>query len=283
MPAAVNLTLVLDRTTTIRASVHDVELTLVISIVLVVLVVFVFLRDVRATLIPGVAVPVSLIGTFGVMYLFGYSLDNLSLMALTIATGFVVDDAIVVVENITRHLEQGMPRSRPRCGRARDRIHRAVDEHFAGGGVHPDPVDGRHRRAGCFASLRSCSRSRSLVSLVVSLTTTPMMCARLLSPHDGRPPGRLYRASERVFDWLRRRLRATLGWALRHPRIMLRRHPGDGRAQRLSVHGRPQGLLPPAGHRPAHRLHRGRAGHLVPGHAGEGSTSWRRSCRPILR
>ena len=98
----------LDRTTTIRASVHEVERTLMISISLVILVVFVFLRNVRATLIPSVAVPVSLIGTFGVMYLFGFSLDNLSLMALTISTGFVVDDAIVVIENITRYIEQGM-------------------------------------------------------------------------------------------------------------------------------------------------------------------------------
>src|SRR5215470_5362814 len=108
IPAAINLTIVLDRTTTIRASVHDVEITLMISVCLVILVVFVFLRNVRATLIPSVAVPVSLIGTLGVMYLCGYSIDNLSLMALTISTGFVVDDAIVVIENITRYLEQGM-------------------------------------------------------------------------------------------------------------------------------------------------------------------------------
>src|SRR4029077_20692327 len=108
IPAAIDLTIVLDQTTTIRASVHDVERTLLISIGLVILVVFVFLRNVRTTFIPSVVVPVSLIGTFGIMYLFRYSLDNLSLMALTIATGFVVDDAIVVIENVTRHLEQGM-------------------------------------------------------------------------------------------------------------------------------------------------------------------------------
>ncbi|HWF85081.1 MAG TPA: efflux RND transporter permease subunit, partial [Vicinamibacterales bacterium] len=109
LPPTITLSVVMDRTTTIRASVRDVELTMGISILLVILVVFVFLRSVRSTLIPTVAVPVSLLGTFGVMYLFGYSLDNLSLMALTIATGFVVDDAIVVIENITRHLEAGMP------------------------------------------------------------------------------------------------------------------------------------------------------------------------------
>ena len=111
-----------------------------------ILVVFVFLRNVRATLIPSVAVPVSLIGTFGVMYLCGYSLDNLSLMALTISTGFVVDDAIVVIENITRHLEAGMkPFPAALLGRAGNRLHRALHERVAGGGVHPDSADGRHR------------------------------------------------------------------------------------------------------------------------------------------
>ncbi len=114
---------------------------------LVILVVFLFLRNWRATLIPSVAVPVSLIATFGVMYLRGYSLDNLSLMALTIATGFVVDDAIVVLENVSRHIEAGMPPlAGGAAGRARSRLHRAVDEPVADRGVHPDPADGRHRR-----------------------------------------------------------------------------------------------------------------------------------------
>src|SRR6266850_3688678 len=108
MPAAINMQVVLDRTQTIRASVFEVERTLVIAVLLVVLVVFIFLRNGRATLIPAVVVPTSLIGTFGVIYLLGYSLDNLSLMALTISTGFVVDDAIVVIENVSRHIEQGM-------------------------------------------------------------------------------------------------------------------------------------------------------------------------------
>ena len=121
IPPAIKLYVVIDATTTIRASVHDVEITLLISIGLVILVVFLFLRSVRSTLIPSVAVPVSLIGTFGVMYLLGYSLDNLSLMALTIATGFVVDDAIVVIENITRHLEKGLPPARGGAARRRRR------------------------------------------------------------------------------------------------------------------------------------------------------------------
>ena len=137
IPSGINMTVVLDRTTTIRASVLEVERTLLIAVMLVILVVFLFLRNGRATLIPAVVVPVSLIGTFGVMYLFGYSLDNLSLMALTISTGFVVDDAIVVIENITRYLEKGMsPDGSGAERRARSRLHRAVHQPFAGGGFH---------------------------------------------------------------------------------------------------------------------------------------------------
>ncbi len=143
IPSAINLTVVLDRTTTIRASVKDVERTLALSVALVILVVFFFLRNVRATLIPSVAVPVSLIGTFGIMYLCHYSLDNLSLMALTISTGFVVDDAIVVIENISRYLEQGMQsRGSGVGGSERDRIYGDVDQYFARGRVHSDPADG---------------------------------------------------------------------------------------------------------------------------------------------
>ncbi len=146
IPADMNLKVALDRTATIRASVHDVQFTLVISILLVILVVFVFLRDLRATFIPSIAVPVSLVATFGVMYLFDYSLDNLSLMALTIATGFVVDDAIVVIENIARHLEEGAtPLEASLQGRAGNRLHGAFDQRFAGGRVHPHPADERHR------------------------------------------------------------------------------------------------------------------------------------------
>ena len=200
----------MDRTTTIRASVHDVELTLLISVVLVILVVFVFLRNVRATIIPSVAVPLSLVGTFGVMYLLGYSLDNLSLMALTISTGFVVDDAIVVIENITRHLEEGMHAAAGgAAGRARNRLHRALDEHVAGGGVHSDSADGRHRRAGCSANSRSRLSVAIAVSLVVSLTTTPMMCAKFLRSRKRESTMAVYRFSESYFDWHARLLSAT--------------------------------------------------------------------------
>ena len=144
IPPAIHIGVAVDRTTTIRASVHDVEISLAISVVLVILVVFVFLRSVWATAIPSVAVPLSLVGTFGVMYLLGFTIDNLSLMALTISTGFVVDDAIVVIENITRYLEQGFSAGgSSAAGFGGDRLYGAVDEHIAGRGVHSHSADGR--------------------------------------------------------------------------------------------------------------------------------------------
>ena len=146
IPPAIKLTVTLDRTTTIRASVRDVEITLLISVALVILVVYLFLRDVWVTLIPGVAVPISLIGTFGVMYLLGFSLNNLSLMALTISTGFVVDDAIVVLENIIRYVEHGLsPFEAAIRGRRRDRVHRDLDQHLADRGIYSAVADGRNR------------------------------------------------------------------------------------------------------------------------------------------
>ena len=145
IPHSIDVKVAMDQTVTIRASVRDTEKTLIISVLLVILVVFVFLRNGRTTFIPSVAVPVSLVGTFGVMYLLGYSLDNLSLMALTISTGFVVDDAIVVIENITRYLEQGMhPFEAALQGRAGSGFHRIHDQHFADCGVHSAASDGRH-------------------------------------------------------------------------------------------------------------------------------------------
>ena len=147
MPADTNVTVAIDRSTTIRASLHDTELTLVVAVILVTLVVYLFLRNLSATLIPSVAVPISIFGTFGAMYLLGYSLDILSLMALTIATGFVVDDAIVVLENISRHMEEGMPRMQAAFrGRARSRIHGAVDQPVPDRRIYSDTADGRHSR-----------------------------------------------------------------------------------------------------------------------------------------
>ena len=147
MPAGVELTIVSDRTDTIRASIHDVQFTLVLSVVLVVLVVLLFLRTIRATIIAGVALPLSLIATFGVMWFCGFSLDNLSLMALTIGTGFVVDDAIVMIENIVRHIEDGEDAARGGAARrARDRLHRHLADAVADRGVHPAAVHDRPGR-----------------------------------------------------------------------------------------------------------------------------------------
>jgi multidrug efflux pump len=221
IPAAIDLTVVLDQTTTIRASVHDVEQTLLISIALVIVIVFIFLRDVRSTFIPSVAVPVSLIGTFGVMYLFGYSLDNLSLMALTIATGFVVDDAIVVIENVTRHLEQGMRPIEAALKGAQEIGFTVLSISISLVAVFipillMGGIVGRLFRE--FAVTLSAA---ILVSLIVSLTTTPMMCARLLKHQREEDHGKLYSASEEVFAWILSIYEQSLGWVLRHAAITL--------------------------------------------------------------
>ncbi|HTC64169.1 MAG TPA: efflux RND transporter permease subunit [Candidatus Saccharimonadales bacterium] len=217
VPLGIDTTIVLDRTTTIRASVNDVERTLMISIVLVVFVVFVFLRNGRATLIPAIAVPVSLVGTFAVMYLFGYSIDNLSLMALTISTGFVVDDAIVVMENISRHLENGMAPFAAALKGAQEigftvftisisLIAVFIPLLLMGG------IVGRLFRE--FAVTLSTS---IVVSMAISLTTTPMMCAYLLKNEHAEKHGRIYAASERFFDWVLSVYRTSLEWVLEHP------------------------------------------------------------------
>ena len=221
VPLGIDTTIVLDRTTTIRASVNDVERTLVISIVLVVFVVFVFLRNGRATLIPAIAVPVSLVGTFAVMYLFGYSIDNLSLMALTISTGFVVDDAIVVMENISRHLENGMAPFAAALKGAQEigftvftisisLIAVFIPLLLMGG------IVGRLFRE--FAITLSTS---IVVSMAISLTTTPMMCAYLLKNQHVEKHGRIYAASERFFDWVLSIYRGSLEWVLEHPILTL--------------------------------------------------------------
>ena len=221
IPSGMDATITLDRTTTIRASVREVEFTLVVSVLLVILVVFVFLRNVSATIIPSVAVPISIIGTFAVMYLLNYSIDNLSLMALTISTGFVVDDAIVVIENVTRHLEQGLTpmeaalRGASEIGFTVLSISLSLVTVFLpillmGG------IVGRLFRE--FAVTLSVA---ILVSMAVSLTTTPMMCSRLLRPESERKHGRLYRAMGRGFDWLSGRYERSLAVVLRHPAITL--------------------------------------------------------------
>jgi len=221
IPRDIQTTIVLDRTTTIRASVKDVERTLIISICLVVAVVFVFLRSPRATLIPAVAVPVSLVGTFAVMYMLNFSIDNLSLMALTISTGFVVDDAIVVMENITRHIENGMEPYAAAMKGAKEigftvfsisvsLIAVFIPILLMGG------IVGRLFRE--FAITLSTAIA---VSMVISLTTTPCMCAYLLKPDAAEKHGRMYKASDKFFVGMLSFYRRTLLWSLDNSTLML--------------------------------------------------------------
>jgi multidrug efflux pump len=224
IPSAIDLAVAMDRTTTIRASLRDVGRTLMISMALVIMVVFVFLRNLRATAIPSVAVPISLLGTFGAMYALGYSLDNLSLMALTIATGFVVDDAIVVLENVSRHIEEGVAPMKAALLGAREVGFTVLSMSLSLIAVFipillMGGIIGRLFRE--FAVVLSVA---ILVSLLLSLTTTPMMCARLLRPPAGgreQRRGRLARASERTFAATLSGYDRSLAWALRRGPLMM--------------------------------------------------------------
>jgi multidrug efflux pump len=221
IPSAIKVDVVMERTTTIRASLRDVERTLVVAVCLVVMVVFLFLRNWRATLIPSVAVPVSLIATFGAMYLFGFSLNNLSLMALTIATGFVVDDAIVVLENVSRHIEEGMAPMKASLLGAREvgftvlsmsvsLIAVFIPILLMGG------IVGRYFRE--FAVTLSVA---ILISLMLSLTMTPMMCSRLLRSEREQRHGRFHAWSERAFGAMHRGYERSLTWALGHGLVIM--------------------------------------------------------------
>ncbi len=217
----IDLVVTFDRSTTIRASLNQVEETLLIAVVMVILVVYLFLNSYRAALIPAMVVPVSLIGTFGVMYLLDYTLDNFSLMALTVATGFVVDDAIVVMENTSRHIEAGMSRMEAALLGAREVGFTVVSMSlsliavfipfmFAGGIVGL-----------IFREFTVTLSVSILISLVISLTTTPMMCSLLLERERDRKPSRFARAFDREFERLRHGYEETLEWALHHPRFMM--------------------------------------------------------------
>ncbi|MBZ5660712.1 MAG: multidrug efflux RND transporter permease subunit [Acidobacteriia bacterium] len=221
IPPAATLSILSDRTVTIRASVADIEFTLLLTVALVVMVIFLFLRNAWATLIPSISVPLSIVGTFGVMYLLHYSIDNLSLMALAICTGFVVDDAIVVIENITRYLEEGYsPYEAAMKGSAEigftvlsmslSLIAVFIPILLMGG------IVGKLFRE--FAVTLSVAIA---VSLSVSLTTTPMMCAKFLKPEHGKKHGKLYMAGERIFQWGVDTYAAGLRWVLRHQPFML--------------------------------------------------------------
>jgi multidrug efflux pump len=221
IPAGEHIFTILDRTLTIRASVNNIEITLLISVLLVILVVFVFLRNIPATFVPAVAVPVSLIGTCTVMYLCGFSLDNLSLMALAIASGFVVDDAIVVMENISRHVEEGLTPMQASLKGAQEigftvfsisisLIAVFIPLLLMGG------IVGR-----LFREFAITLSTAILVSMVISLTTTPMMCSRVLRSEKDIEHGRLYEWSEKGFNTILRGYRRSLTWTLDHPALML--------------------------------------------------------------
>ena len=221
IPAGIKLEVALDRTTTIRASVADIQITLLISIVLVVLVVFVFLRNLRATFIPSVAVPLSLIGTFGVMYLLDYSVDNLSLMALAISTGFVVDDAIVVLEDITRYMEQGMGPVQAAFRGAREIGFTVLSMSTSLVAVFIPILLMQGLVGRLFREFAVVLSTAIAMSLVISLTVTPMLCAKFLRPESEKKHGRIYRASERGFDWMLKVYRGSLGVVLRHQPLTL--------------------------------------------------------------
>jgi multidrug efflux pump len=221
LPGGVRVSVVQDRTPPIRGSLKDVERALIVSAALVILVVFGFLRRVRSTVIPAVAVGVSLIGTFGIMYLCGYNLDNLSLMALTIATGFVVDDAIVVLENITRYMEKGLSPMEAALRGSKEIAFTVLSMSISLVAVFIPILLMGGMVGRLFREFAVTLSAAIVVSLVVSLTTTPMMCAMLLKPERTYSHHWVYRSSERVFDWMRNRYDVTLRWALRHSRFML--------------------------------------------------------------
>jgi multidrug efflux pump len=217
MPADMTVSVAMDRSTTIRASLHDTEFTLVLAVILVTLVVYLFLRNVSATLIPSVAVPISIFGTFGVMYRLGYSLDILSLMALTIATGFVVDDAIVVLENISRHMEQGMPRMQAALRGAREVGFTVLSISLSLIAVFIPILLMGGILGRLFREFTVTLSIAILVSLVISLTTTPMMCALFLRTRLPQQPWR----RPGIFERALRAYGHTLTWALRHSRLVL--------------------------------------------------------------
>jgi len=221
IPSGIDIAVTMDRTVTIRSSVREIERTLLISIGLVILVVFVFLRNPRATLIPSVAVPVSLIGTFGIMYLWGFSIDNLSLMALTISTGFVVDDAIVVIENISRHVEQGMRPMEAALHGAKEIGFTVLSMTLSLVAVFIPILMMAGIVGRLFREFAVTLSVAILVSLVVSLTMTPMMSARLLKREQDESHGWIYRINERGFNFLHRTYDHALQWVLRHEAFTL--------------------------------------------------------------
>ena len=273
LPAAIQVDVLTDRTTTIRASVKDVEFELMLTVALVVMVIFLFLRNLSATTIPSVAVPLSIVGTFGVMYLAGFSLNNLTLMALTISTGFVVDDAIVMIENIIRFIEEGdTPLEAALKGSEQigftivsltiSLIAVLIPLLFMG------DIVGRLFRE--FAITLSVT---ILVSAVVSLTLTPMMCSRILKSTHGRKQSRFYVASETAFESIIAFYGRTLQWVLKRQTATLLVAAAHAGAHDPSLHRHPQRLLPGAGHGHHSRHFGSRAVRILPRHGGKAAAT----------
>ena len=267
VPPAVKLSVVQNATTTIRASVRDVKIAMLISIALVILVVFLFLRSVRSTIIPSIAVPVSLVGTFGGMYLLGYSIDNLSLMALTIATGFVVDDAIVVVENITRHLEQGITPLQAALQGAKEIGFTVISISVSLIAVFI-PILMMGGIVGRLFHEFAVTLSLAItVSMLVSLTTTPMMCALLLAFARRRKTRSPVPGQREGVSMAARPLRGVAFLGITSPTADPRRHPADDGSDSVFICHHPQGVLPAARHRPDQRVHRRRPRYFLSGYA----------------
>ena len=265
IPPDVNLVVAYDRATSINRGVHDVKFTLGVALVLVVLVIFVFLRNISATIIPSLALPMSIIGTFSVMYLLHYSIDNLSLMALTLAVGFVVDDAIVVLENIVRHMEMGKPRMQAALDGAAEVGSTIVTMTTSLSAVFIPIMFMGGLIGMLFHEFGVTIAVAILVSGCVSLTLTPMLCSRFLSPVQGRQPraalsvvrARLRRGPAR----LRAQSRLDHAAAPPHARALGPHARAHGRA----VPGHPQRIPAQRRHRSAHGNHRGRGRHLICG------------------
>jgi len=221
LPASVKLNLAMDRSPVIKATLHEAEMTLLIAVALVILVVFLFLGNFRASLIPTLAVPVSLVGTFAVMYMYGFSLNNLSLMALILATGLVVDDAIVVLENISRHIDEGVPPMKAAYLGAQEVGFTLLSMNVSLVAVFLSILFMGGIIESLFREFSITLAAAIVVSLVVSLTLTPMLCARWLKPHTPGQENRLQRWSRRINDWMVAKYATSLDWVLRHRRLTL--------------------------------------------------------------
>ena len=269
VPAAINMDVLNDRSISIRASVVDVQETLFIAVALVVLVIFLFLRSASATVIPSLAVPVSLVATCGAMYAFGFSINNMTLLALTLSVGFVVDDAIVMLENIVRHIEGGMRPFEAALKGAREIGFTIISITFSLIAVFIPVLLMGGMVGRVFREFAVTIAVAIIISGFVSLTLTPMLCARVLKAHhEGEKQNIVLRAFEAMFkSWLRA-YEWTLDSVLRHKFVMLLVTFAHARRQRRALRLHPEGLFPHRGHRLHRRYHRGRRRHLLPGHGG---------------